>query len=67
MRLGRGTGMLEGQSYPDDWSNELDQKSRYLEQRRVEVIEVVDEQSLDVRAIVILWKAFRPVAHRRNT
>ena len=38
----------------DDRRNELDQELRNLEQRRIEVIEVVENETFDVRTIVIL-------------
>ena len=37
-----------------DRRNELDQESGNLEERRVEVVEEVDEETFDVGAIVIL-------------
>ena len=37
--------------------NELDEKPRYLEQRRVEVVEVVQDETLDMGTIVVLWGA----------
>lgn len=41
-------------AHSDDGSNELDQEIGELEKRRVKVVEEVDDQSLDVRTIVIL-------------
>jgi len=38
----------------DDRSDELDEEPRNLEERREEVVEEVDEQTLDVRSILIL-------------
>jgi hypothetical protein len=41
-------------AHPDDGSNELDKEIGELEQRRIEVVEEVDDESLDVRTIIIL-------------
>lgn len=41
----------------DNRRNELDEEAIELEQRRVEVVEVVDEETLDVRSIMILARA----------
>lgn len=38
----------------DDRSDELDEEPRNLEERREEVVEEVDEQTIDVRSILIL-------------
>ena len=45
-------------AYPDNWRDKLDEEPRDLEQRWVEMVEVVDEQPLDMRAIVVLCGAF---------
>ena len=41
----------------DDRSDELDQELRDLEQRGIEVIKVVENETLDMRTIVILGRA----------
>lgn len=41
-------------THPHDGRDELDKESGNLEQGRVEVVEEVDEQSLDMRTVVIL-------------
>ena len=54
--LGHGVKavLLLSLPYLDDRGDELDQKVRDLEQGRVEVIQEVDDQTLDMRTIVIL-------------
>jgi hypothetical protein len=56
LELGNGekvNGFLP-MAYSDDGSNELDEEIGELEKRRVEVVKEVDDESLDVRTIVIL-------------
>ena len=43
-------------TYSDNGCYKLNQEVRDLQQRREEVIQKVDEESLDVRTIVILWR-----------
>ena len=44
----------KGMTNLDDRGDELDEESRDLEERREEVVEEVDEKTLDVRSILIL-------------
>ena len=41
--------------------NELDEEARDLEERRVEVVEEIDEETLDMAAVVILHNAHTSV------
>ena len=47
-------GECRGQTYSDDGGDEFDEEFVKPQERRVEVIEVVNEQTLDMRTIVIL-------------
>jgi hypothetical protein len=41
-------------TYSNDGGHELNQEVRNLQQRREEMVQEIDEESLDVRAVVIL-------------
>jgi hypothetical protein len=41
-------------AHPDDRCHKLNQEVRQLQQRRVEMIQEIDEQTLDMRSVVIL-------------
>ena len=41
-------------AYPDDGSNEFDKEIGELEKGRIEMIEKIDDESFDVRTIVVL-------------
>ena len=53
-------GECRGQTYSDDGGDEFDEEFVKPQERRVEVIEVVNEQTLDMRTIVILEKISEP-------
>ena len=56
LELGNGEEIdrLLPMTHSDDGSNELNEEIGELEKRRVEVVEEVDDKSLDVRSIMIL-------------
>ena len=54
-------------TYSNDRSDELHEELRDLQERRVEVVQVVDEKALDMRTIVILSSVVKGVYRCRNT
>lgn len=47
---------MQSSTYPDDWGDKFDEELRNFQKRRVEVVEVIKNQTLDMRPIVILAK-----------
>ena len=49
-------------TYSDNRCHKLNQEVRDLQQGREEVVQKVDEKSLDVRTVMILWRTFSYIA-----
>jgi hypothetical protein len=48
--------LIKQATYPHNWCHKFNQETRYLEEGRVEIVQEVDQEALDMRTVVILFR-----------